>query len=49
MTAVLPDYERAYDYLMDFLTLARDAAGLTTRHQAYTMVEGGFRFFSPSD
>lgn len=42
---VPPDYERAYDNLMDFLALARDAAGLTTRHQTYTMVEGVFRAF----
>src|SRR5690242_18396409 len=37
---VPPEYQRATDDFYAFLSDARDAAGLATTNQAYTMVEG---------
>jgi len=42
---VPPEYQRATDEFYQFLTDARDAAGLTTTNQAYTMVQGVLQVF----
>jgi uncharacterized protein (DUF2267 family) len=39
------EYQRATDNLHQFLTDARDAAGLETVNQAYTMVQGALQTF----
>ena len=39
------EYERASDQFYKFLLDARDAAGLTTTNQAYTMVQGVLQAF----
>lgn len=39
------EYRRASRQFEDFLAEAAEAAGLTTLHQAYTMVEGVFTVF----
>jgi uncharacterized protein (DUF2267 family) len=47
-TSVVPvpaEYERAADHFYDFLVDARDAAGLSSTHQAYTMVQGVLQAF----
>ena len=42
---VPPEYQRATDDFYKLLMDARDAAGLTTTNQAYTMVQGVFQAF----
>lgn len=42
---VPPEYQRATDDFYAFLTDARDAAGLSTTHQAFTMVQGVLQAF----
>jgi uncharacterized protein (DUF2267 family) len=39
------EYQRATDDFYKLLTDARDSAGLTTTHQAYTMVQGVLQVF----
>ena len=39
------EYQRAKDDFYNFLLDARDAAGLSTTNQAYTMVQGVFQTF----
>ena len=39
------EYQRATDHFYKLLLDARDAAGLTTTNQAYTMVQGVFQTF----
>lgn len=42
---VPPEYERAAAHFYAFLQDARDIAGLTTTHQAYTMTQGVLQAF----
>ena len=42
---VPPEYERASARFYSFLVDAREAAGLATTHQTYTMVQGVLRTF----
>lgn len=42
---VPPEYQRATDDFYELLLDARDAAGLTTTNQAYTVVQGVFQAF----
>ena len=42
---VPPEYQRARDDFYNFLIDARDTAGLSSTHQAYTMVQGVFQTF----
>ena len=42
---VPPEYQRATDDFYKLLADARDAAGLTTTNQAYTMLQGVFQVF----
>ena len=42
---VPPEYERASERFYSFLVDAREAAGLATTHQTYTMVQGVLRAF----
>lgn len=39
------EYQRATDFFYKFLEDARDASGLVTTHQAYTMVQGVLQTF----
>lgn len=39
------EYQRIHDHLYRFLEDARDAAGLGSTHQAYTMAQGVFQVF----
>jgi uncharacterized protein (DUF2267 family) len=42
---VPPEYQRATDDFYKLLTDVRDSAGLTTTHQAYTVLQGVFQVF----
>jgi uncharacterized protein (DUF2267 family) len=39
------EYQRATDKFYEYMTAARDEAGLGSTHQAFTMTEGVFRAF----